>query len=245
VRRAPPGPTVQGLIVAAGLGSRLRPIAPSKPLARVGDKPLIQSVIESAAQGGVGRFVVVTGYEAKGLEGFLAGLARATGLVIETVRNPDWLKPNGLSVVAARPLLEKRFVLMMADHLLEPAIIADLLAAPARRGVTLAVDRRLNNPLVDLDDVTRVETDAAGRILKIGKGIAPYDAFDTGVFLAGPMLLDAVEEDLADGGTGSISGGMTRLADRGLAHTFDIGARFWLDIDDPVAHGHAEQRLRA
>jgi hypothetical protein len=38
---------------------------------------------------------------------------------------------------------------------------------------------------------------------------------------------------------------MTRLADRGLAHTFDIGARFWLDIDDPVAHGQAEQRLRA
>ncbi len=245
MRRAPPGPSVQGLIVAAGLGSRLRPIAASKPLARVGGTPLIQSVIESAAQGGVGRFVVVTGYEAEGLEGFLADLTASTGIVIETVRNSDWLKPNGLSVVAARPLLEKRFVLMMADHLLEPAIIADLLAAPTKRGVTLAVDRRLNNPLVDLDDVTRVETDTAGRILKIGKGIEPYDAFDTGVFLAGPMLLDAVEDDLAEGGPGSISGGMTRLADRGLAHTFDIGARVWLDIDDPVAHGQAEQRLRA
>ena len=43
---------------------------------------------------------------------------------------------------------------------------------------------------------------------------------------------------MAAGGTGSLSAGVQRLAARGLARTFDVGARFWLDIDDAVAFGH-------
>ena len=236
---------MKGLIVAAGMGTRLRDIAPSKPLARVHGVPLIQSVIETAAQAGIGEFVVVTGYEAAPLEAFLRRLALRRGLAIQTVRNLDWTLANGLSVIAAAPFLDDRFVLMMADHLFEPGLLRDLLAAPVRPGgVVLAIDRRLDNPLIDLDDVTRVETGAGGRIRRIGKLIDPYDAYDTGVFLGAKGLIEAIAADHAAGGEGSISAGMTRLAARGLADTFDIGDRFWLDVDDAVAWGHAE-RLRA
>jgi choline kinase len=167
------------------------------------------------------------------------------GLVITTVRNPEWTLANGHSVVAAAPYLDDRFVLMMADHLFDPDLLVDALAAPAAEGeVILAVDRRLDNPLVDLEDVTRVRTDAAGRIVNIGKLIDLYDAFDTGVFIASQALIEALREDIAEGGAGGISAGMIKLAGRGLARTHDIGARFWLDVDDAVAHGHA-QRLSA
>jgi choline kinase len=233
---------LKALIVAAGLGTRLRGIAPSKPLAAVHGKPLIQSVIESAAQGGIGSFVVVTGYQAAPLETFLDRLAKRTGLSIEMVRNPEWTRSNGLSVVAAEALLGDDFVLLMADHLFEPGLLTDLLCA--RRvpgGVTLAVDRRLDNPLVDLDDVTRVRTDGDGSILEIGKGLRHYDAFDTGVFLASKGLVAGIRGDLAEGGPGSISGGMTRLAAMGIARVFDIGERFWLDVDDATAWEHAER----
>ena len=233
---------LKALIVAAGLGTRLRGIAPSKPLAAVNGKPLIQSVIETAAQAGVTAFVVVTGYAAAPLEAYLDRFAKRSGLAIETVHNPEWTRPNGLSVVAADALLDDEFVLLMADHLFEPGLLSDLLGAErVSGGVTLAVDRRLDNPLVDLDDVTRVRTHPAGLILKIGKGIGPYDAFDTGVFLATKGLIEGIRSDLAEGGQGSISGGMTRLADRGLARAFDIGERFWLDVDDAAAWEHAER----
>ena len=53
--------------------------------------------------------------------------------------------------------------------------------------------------------------------------------------------MGAIGEDVARGGAGGISGGMTRLAAKGLATTFDIGERFWLDVDDAVAHSHAER----
>jgi choline kinase len=232
---------VQGLIVAAGQGTRLRDIAASKPLAMLHGRPLIQHVIEQARAGGVDGFVVVTGYQASPLEAFLRRLSMRGGFAIDIVRNPDWRLANGHSVTAAAPALDERFVLMMADHLFDPALLAGLLtgSAPGAR-VTLAVDRRLTNPLVDLDDVTRVRT-AAGAITAIGKLIEPYDAFDTGVFLASHALIAAIREDIAAGGSGGISGGMTRLAADGLAATHDIGEAFWLDVDDPAAYHHAER----
>jgi 1L-myo-inositol 1-phosphate cytidylyltransferase len=231
---------VQGLIVAAGQGTRLRDIAPSKPLAKVRGRPLIEHVIFSAHSGGIDEFVVVTGYESARVDAFLRRLSMRTGLPIRTVFNGDWTLANGHSVVAAAPFLNDTFVLMMSDHLFDARLLTDLLATPApRKGVVLAIDRRLDNPLVDLEDVTRVSTDANGAIKTIGKLIQPYDAFDTGVFLASNGLIDAIGDDIAEGGSGGISGGMTRLAQSGLATAFDIGDRFWLDVDDAVAFEHA------
>jgi choline kinase len=236
---------MQGLIVAAGQGTRLRDIARSKPLALINGVPLIERVIAQATAGGIESFVVVTGYEARRLEAHLGRLSERIGVPIVTVRNLAWKRANGLSVAAAEPHLGDRFVLMMADHLMEPSILADLAAvATAPDEVVLAIDRRLRNPLVDLDDVTRVQTDREGRIVAIGKHLAPYDAFDVGVFSASRALISAIREDVLAGGNGGISEGMRRLAARGLARTLDIGERFWLDVDDGAAHSHAE-RLRA
>jgi 1L-myo-inositol 1-phosphate cytidylyltransferase len=231
---------VQGLIVAAGQGTRLRDIAPSKPLAKVRGRPLIEHVILSAHAGGIDEFVVVTGYEGARIDAFLRRLSMRRGIPIRTVFNAEWPRANGHSVVAAAPLLNDTFVLMMSDHLFDARLLSELLTKPAPPGgVVLAVDRRLDNPLVDLEDVTRVETDADGAIRTIGKLISPYNAFDTGVFLASRGLIDAIRADIVAGGSGGISGGMTRLAQHGLATTFDIGERFWLDVDDAVAFEHA------
>lgn len=233
---------MQGLIVAAGQGSRLRAIAPCKPLAKVAGTPLIQSVIVAAKAAGVDDFVVVTGYQAPLVEEFLSRLSVRLGLRIQTVFNPRWEGANGLSVAAARGVLAQNFLLMMCDHLFDPGLPAALLAeGGSPSGVILAVDRRLDNPLVDLADVTRARISPDGRIVRLGKLIEPYDAFDTGVFLASHGLIDAIEESCTAGAAGSITDGMNRLADRGLARAFDIGERFWFDIDDPVAHAQAER----
>ena len=213
-----------------------------KPLAPLLGAPLISHVINCALEGGATEFVVVTGYEGDKLEKYLYALAAAKGLRLNCVRNPNWKASNGLSVAAAGPVVHGKFLLLMSDHLFDPQIVRDLIKAHADSpGVVLAVDHRLDSPLVDLEDVTRVETDAEGRILRIGKLIGRYNAFDTGVFLASPLLIEAIQAKAAAGGVGSISEGMQALADRGLAFTHDIGERFWLDIDDPEAFGHAQR----
>jgi choline kinase len=232
------------LIIAAGQGTRLRTIAPSKPLAPVAGMPLIEHVVRRAAAGGASGFVIVTGYEAEQVELFLKGLAARTGLPIETVRNDDWTRPNGLSVLAAASRLDSDFILLMSDHLFDPEILTDMIAAD-RRGaaLTLGADRVVDNPLLDLDDATKIELGEEGRIRRIGKTLARYDAIDTGIFIATPELLEALRASLAAGGTGSLSEGVQALADSGRAFIRDIGGRWWLDVDDEAAFAKAEAAL--
>lgn len=235
---------MQCLILAAGLGSRLRALARSKPLARIAGAPLIEHVLRSARAGGATEFVVVTGYEAPLLEGFLAELRDRSGLAVETVRNEDWERPNGLSVLAAQARLGGEFILLMSDHLFDPEILGDMIAAD-RTGadLTLAADFEIGNPRLDLNDATKIALGEGGRIARIGKALTRYDAIDTGIFIAGPALLEALRASLAQGGTGSLSEGVQVLADAGRAFVRDCGGRWWLDVDDEPAFAKAEAAL--
>ena len=233
---------MDALIIAAGYGSRLADISASKPLTPVCGVPLIEIGVRQAMLAGVTRVVVVTGHEAERLERFLGDLAQRTGIEIVPVRLSDWSTPNGHSVMAGATRCDGDYLLMMADHMFEADILARLLVEGSpERGVTLAIDRRLDNPLVDPDDATWVRTDGEGRITAIGKTIAPYDAVDCGAFLATPELSAAIREAIAAGKAGSLSDGMQVLADRGRAATMDIDDAWWLDVDDPRAHALAEE----
>jgi choline kinase len=232
------------LIIAAGQGTRLRSIAPSKPLAEVAGRPLIEHVVRAAAAGGATGFVVVTGYEPEPLEAFLDLLSKRTGLAIEVVRNEQWARPNGVSVLAAAPRLGSEFVLLMSDHLFDPQILSEMIASD-RKGaaLTLGADHAVDNPLLDLDDATKIELGEQGRIRRIGKTLPSYDAIDTGIFIATSGLLEALRASLAAGGAGSLSEGVQALADSGRAFTWDIGGRWWLDVDDEAAFAKAESAL--
>lgn len=232
------------LIIAAGQGTRLRSLAASKPLARIGGAALVEHVVRRAAEAGMSEFVVVTGYEAEPLEAFLGDLAERTGLAIETVRNADWARPNGLSVLAAAPRLDGDFVLLMSDHLFDPALLRGLLAADrSGAALTLAADFAVDDPRLDLDDATKIALGEGGRIARIGKTLTRYDAIDTGIFVTGPALLDALSASLAAGGSGSLSDGVQALADAGSAYVWDCGGRWWLDVDDEAAFAKAEAAL--
>ena len=237
---------LDALIIAAGFGSRLASRSPSKPLTPVCGVPLIEIGIRQLAAAGVTRVVVATGHETDRLKAFLAKLSARLGIVIEPARVEDWSRPNGFSVIAGAERIVGDYLLVMADHIFEAAILARLSGeGAADRGVTLAIDRRVTSPLVDPEDATwvRLSEDRMGEggmIAAIGKTIAPYDAVDCGAFLATPELAAAIRAAIADGAAGSLSDGMQRLADAGRAATLDVGDTWWLDVDDPRAHAIAE-----
>ena len=238
---------MDAVIIAAGYGSRLRELSDSKPLTPVAGVPLIEIGVRQARAAGVSRVTVVTGHAADRLEPFLAGLATRVGIPVLAERVADWSLPNGWSVMAgaARVAAEggQDFLLMMADHIFTADILTRLAGVGAPdRGVTLAIDRDVTNPLVDPDDATWVQTAPDGRIRAIGKTIPAYDAVDCGAFLATPELPAAIAAAIAAGAAGSLSDGMQRLADAGRAATMEVGGAWWMDVDDPRAHALAEQQ---
>jgi len=225
------------VLLAAGAGSRLRSAAPSKPLCPVAGVPLIDRALAGLAAAGIARAVVVTGYLADAVEAHLS--AGHWPLAVECVRSPDWRRPNGVSALAAAPhLAGEDALLAMCDHAVEPALYARLAATGTRGGAVLGIDRRLGHPWIDPDDVTGVATDG-DRIIAIGKGLAPHDAYDTGVFAVGPALFDALAA-LPDP---SLTEGMRVLAARGAAWVEDCSDLDWIDVDDAAALAKAETWL--
>lgn len=233
------------VIIAAGRGSRLASRAPSKPLLEVGGRALIDRAIDAARAAGVREFVVVTGYAGEEVERHLRKKAERDLLSIATVRNEEWEKENGLSVLKAKVLAGKRFLLIMSDHIFDPALLAGLACrAIGDDEIILAVDRRTEgHPSVDLNDVTRVR-DVDGRIAVIGKSLPAFNAFDTGAFLCTPALFEALETSQRRGDY-SLSGGIRVLAEKGQARTWDAGGLFWIDVDDERALAKAEESIAA
>ena len=232
---------MDALIIAAGFGSRLAELSASKPLTPVAGVPLIELGVRQAKAAGACRVVVVTGHEADRLEATFAALSERVGIKVEPARVDDWSKPNGYSVMAGAAKISGDYLLMMADHIFSAEILQGLSRQRRpERGVTLAIDYRIDSPLIDPDDATWVKHGSGGRIVTIGKHLLDYDAVDCGAFLATPELATAIAAAIADGRPGSLSDGMQRLADAGRAWTMDVGDAWWIDVDDPRAHALAE-----
>jgi len=234
---------MKALIIAAGDGTRLGPLTVSRPkaLVKLLGLTLIERVILGAREAGIEEFVIVVGYMGGKVKKALGDGSRY-GVRIRYVESLDWERGNGLSVLAARPYLRERFLLLMADHVFDPGMLKLFLErSPWDEGVTLAVDERVDgNELVELEDATKVFFQDR-RILDIGKGVERYNGFDTGIFLCTPLLFDALEESVRAGDS-TLSGAIRLLASRGRAMAEPVRGR-WVDVDDEKTLKKAERML--
>jgi len=230
------------LIIAAGKGSRLQQRGDSKPLVPILGVPLIERVIRAVMEAGADQFYVIIGYQGERVRLFLEQLAERLAIRITPLMNDDWDKDNGLSVLKAQDVLHEPFLLLMADHLFDPNLVRLLTTLnPGDGEVALVVDRNIRNPLVDMEDVTRVKMED-GKIHDIGKGLADFNGFDTGIFLCSPAIFRALEQSKEKDGNTTLSGAVHVLAAEGNAKAIPTDD-FWIDVDDPAAFQKAEQAL--
>jgi len=231
------------LILAAGLGSRLRPQTKTpKPLTRVLGLTLAERVVCTLLGAGIRRFIVTVGHEAETVRAHFSDIARRRGVTIDVIEADGWERGNGASALAAKGRTgEAPFFLVMIDHLVDPKIARALADDPPAAGeMCLAVDRDKDG-IFDLDDVTRVKIDD-GRIQAIEKTLDDWDAGDTGVMLCTSGLFEGLERAAARNQHG-LSDGLRELAGEGRAKTVDVTGMPWLDVDTPQALREAERRL--
>ena len=232
---------MNALILAAGHGSRLAALSSPKPLVTVAGVSLLEWSARQAASAGISRAVVVTGHRADEIEARLPGIAYRTGVSLEPCRLADWSRPNGHSVLAGAARIRGNYLLVMADHMFATGLLQTLVTNMRRAsGAALAIDRNVAGPAIDPDDATWVRRRVNGQIAEIGKHLTRYDAVDCGAFIATPDLAIAITEAIAEGAAGSLSHGMQRLANCGLADTVDVTGQWWIDVDDPRMHHMAE-----
>jgi len=117
--------TVQtAVILAAGMGTRLRPLTNDRPkcLVEVEHKPMLLRMLEEVAQAGFERVLIVTGYKADVLQAWAESIVLP--IQIEWVHNELYDTTNNIySVYKLKEVVQEGFVLIEADLLLEPGAL--------------------------------------------------------------------------------------------------------------------------
>lgn len=118
LRPAPSTPPVRtAMVLAAGLGKRMRPLTATraKPMVEVAGKPLLEHAFDRLRAGGVARAVVNVHYLPDAIE---AHVRRVTGLEMAISDERAELLETGGGVAKALPLIgDDRFLIVNSDNL--------------------------------------------------------------------------------------------------------------------------------
>lgn len=152
-----------GVILAAGMAKRLRPLTDERPkcLLTVGQRTLLQRTVDGIIAAGISELVVVTGYRAQMIRDFLT--SHYPDLTIHFIDNPDYAHNNNIfSLWLTRPYTEGRdFLLLDSDILFDPQIIPAVLSA---EGSALALNRHELG-----EEEIKVIVDDQNRVVEISK----------------------------------------------------------------------------
>ncbi len=234
---------MEGLILAAGEGSRLNHSFSPKPLVPIHGASLIEHIIVSTHAAGISKLRIVVGYKADLVKSHI-GDGKKFGVEISYILNTDWRKGNGLSVLKAKDHFQDRFILLMADHLFDTAILHRIKNGRlSDENSIICVDRNLKGRHINISDASKVWAENT-QVKKIGKKIRRFNAIDSGIFHYAPHIFDALETSVSQGDD-TLCGGNQVLADRGLLSTLDISDHFWIDIDEPKDLQLAKELLEA
>ncbi len=235
---------MQGVVLAAGTGSRLQHMTRDIPkaLVEVGGRPLVQRALAFARLVGCERFVVVVGafadkvrpvVEQSGLEG------------LQVAYNPDFLKGNLYSLGAARPLIDGDFLLLNTDHVYRKGVAGRVREQCRELTAFCDSDRQLG-----ADDM-KVALDESGRLGRISKQLDDFSRGYVGMCFCPDAMRDtyfrAFDEVAADiGDAAVVEMVLARLAATGHpAAVGDISGIGWLEIDTPDEHRLAERTVVA
>ncbi len=233
-------PIDTAMILAAGLGKRMRPLTATrpKPLVEVAGKSLMDHVIDRLRSAGIGRVVVNVHYLADALEAHLRAQAPDMEILISDERRE--LLETGGGVVKALPLIpDDRFLVVNSDNLWIDGPI-DAIHLLAERWDDAAMDAlMLVVPLARANchgGPGDFHMDAAGRLSRRRHGrVAPF--VYTGVQLVSRRLFE-------DPPAGHFS--MNMLWNRAIAAGRLYGVvhqGLWFDVGSPPSIARTEALL--
>jgi phosphatidylglycerophosphate synthase/choline kinase len=221
----------------------------SGKLTRVAGITTFERALGAAREAGVSEFVIIGGSRSEELKACLKrNRAVRCGARFTFLELPEQGLGSGAAAARLSARFTEPFVLLIADRLFNPRILAAMLHADLTASVMIAIDRQTVQ-----GDAGIVER--AGKLTCVGAEPAVAGAVEIGLYRCAPSLFAHIEAAVAEGGT-QIIDGIARAASRGDAETFDAARidsyvpsvrkvipPWWVRIEDPRDVHRAEKIL--
>ena len=121
-------PVTTALLLAAGTGSRLRPLTENAPkcLTEVGGIPILGRLVNNLRAQNIKRLIVVIGHQRNRIREFLRH--NAADMQIDYVTNPEYRTTNNIySLWLARQQIRESFLLVESDLVFDTSMLKDML----------------------------------------------------------------------------------------------------------------------
>ena len=114
---------MQAVILAAGEGTRVRPLTKSRPkgLIPVANRPIIEYIIRALHQAGIREIIVVAGYRREQVTRFLNELDHGIEVVVQEKQ-----LGTAHALKCAEPLIKGNFLLLPGDNYIDPVSVAKI-----------------------------------------------------------------------------------------------------------------------
>ncbi len=225
---------MRAVVLVGGFGTRLRPLTLTRPkqMLPVGNRTMIERVLEHLAGHGISSAVLALGYRADAFQDAYP-TGRCAGVELHYAIEPEPLDTAGAIRFAALDAgISERFLVLNADVLTDLDVTA-LIAHHERTGAegTLALHR-----VEDPSAFGVVPTDESGRVTafieKPPPGEAVTDLINAGVYVLEPSVIDRIAPDQRVNVERTTFPAM--VAD-GTLYAMD-GDTYWIDAGTPATY---------
>lgn len=165
---------MKAIILAAGIGSRLRPITDDKPktLTKVNGRPMLDYLISNLVDNNISDIIICTGFKSGQIINFCRDKYLSVNFSFVLNKNFDTTN-NMYSLYLARQHLNDDIILMNADLVYGSNVIRDLLK---QKTSSVAVD--VGN---FIDESMKIIVDNKNKIISISKKIAESKAYGSSI----------------------------------------------------------------
>jgi NDP-sugar pyrophosphorylase family protein len=235
------------MILAAGVGKRLRPLTDEMPkaLVQVAGKPLIEHVAVRLRTAGADRIIVNTHHHADQIEEYVAD-RKGFGVEVRFSREREAPLETGGGLLAAQRLFDASapFFLHNVDVISDLDLVSlyDAHLHDAALATLVVSQRETSRPLlVDEDGFRGLANRATGWCAEARPEVgATREIGFAGIHVLSPRVFDLITER----GRFSIMELYLRLAREGhRIATFDATGDLWLEVGDPSRLDHARAAL--